>query len=528
MILAQSRSEGGVIAKVFWRLSSLNRLVFKRPQAAKRNYEGLTVRLNPRGHPIPCMEQRKKVLLIDSASEYGKSISGQLPEGCEVRRAEAPEDAVQVARGETPDLIILDVTLPHALDLSAIDHLREQGITSPVLVLSPAGEVKAAVEAIKRGATDVVEASASPTQVLEMVSRMLDAGTALLGDPAPSRRQAREIEADFGPMAGRSPVMIELFKRVDQLAGHETTVLITGESGTGKELIAREIHKRSSRKHRPFVALNCAAIPETLIESELFGHEKGAFTHAVERRLGQFELADGGTLFLDEIGELSLAVQVKLLRFLQEQEFYRVGRSKPISVDVRVVTATNRNLEDLVRIKQFRQDLLYRINVINLHIPPLRDRQSDIPCLLAHAQRKLKALYRGRQLRFAPEALDILLKYPWPGNIRELENMVEGLLALAPSDEISAAALPEKIRLSAAANDGETVAVVNASGLGFDEAERLFETNMILRALKKANFVQTRAAELLGISRRILKYKMDKLGIDERGEVRADEMKRSN
>lgn len=474
------------------------------------------------------MEQRRKILLIDTTRRQGESIAGQLPDSYEVQCATATDDAVQMARGVLPDLIILDVTLPGMQDLGAIEQLREQGITSPVLVLSPAGEVKTAVEAIKQGASDVLDASVPPMQVLEVVSRLLQGSAGRKVVIRPSRRQVREIEGDFGPMAGRSAVMIDLFHRVDQLAGHETTVLITGESGTGKELVAREIHKRSSRKHGPFVAINCAAIPETLIESELFGHEKGAFTHAVERRLGQFEIADGGTLFLDEIGELSLAVQVKLLRFLQEQEFYRVGRSKPITVDVRVVTATNRNLEDLVRIKQFRQDLLYRINVINLHIPPLRDRQSDIPRVLEHCQRKLSPLYGGRQLHFSSEALDLLLRYGWPGNIRELENVMEGLLALAPSDAISIEALPQKIRRSAEVGASESIGSVHASGLGFDEAERIFETGMILKALKKADFVQTRAAELLGISRRILKYKMDKLGINERGEVRGPNIKGSN
>ena len=238
--------------------------------------------------------------------------------------------------------------------------------------------------------------------------------------------------------------------------------------------------------------------------------------------MGHFELADGGTLFLDEIGELSLAVQVKLLRFLQEQEFFRVGRSKPISVDVRVITATNRNLEDLVRIKQFRQDLLYRINVINLHIPSLRDRSEDVRVLAQHCASRLGPLYGGRRVSFNEDALEKLQTYPWPGNVRELENVVEGLLALAPNDEIGPEDLPKKIRESnSVASEIVSPGAINSSGLAFGEAERIFETDMIVKALKKANFVQTRAAEMLGISRRILKYKMDKLNINEFGEIKA-------
>jgi transcriptional regulator with GAF, ATPase, and Fis domain len=311
--------------------------------------------------------------------------------------------------------------------------------------------------------------------------------------------------------------MVNLFAQIETVASRDSTVLITGESGTGKELVARQIHMRSSRKNGPFIALNCASIPESLIESELFGHERGAFTHAVERRLGQFELADGGTLFLDEIGELSPAVQVKLLRFLQEQEFYRVGRSKPIRVNVRIVTATNKDLEELVRVGTFRQDLFYRINVINLPLAPLRERHEDVEPLIENFIARLSRQYSGRELSFSPEAKELLVSYDWPGNVRELGNVVESILALCPGETVRDLDLPKKIRERASSEGG---APQNFStGLAFQEAERMFETEMIIKALKRANFVQVRAAEMLGISRRILKYKMDKLKINERGEV---------
>jgi DNA-binding NtrC family response regulator len=467
-------------------------------------------------------ESPRKVLLIDVARTLREQLSALLPSAYEVQSTVSTE-AVFLARTTSPTVIVIDATVSDLCDSTLIQQLRQHVSGSSLLVISPAGEVKAAVEAIKSGASEVLDGAATSRELVEVIEKLSkttsESEVVAAELPRRSRRDTKNMVADFGPMAGRSPVMFDLFEQVNQLAQRDTTVLITGESGTGKELIAREIHRRSPRANKPFVAINCAAIPETLIESELFGHERGAFTHAVERRLGQFELADGGTLFLDEIGELSLAVQVKLLRFLQEQEFFRVGRAKPISVDVRVITATNRNLDDLVRNKQFRQDLLYRINVINLHIPPLRERASDVPLIVTHCLKKLGPLYGGRTLTFSPDALDKMMAYGWPGNVRELENVVESLLALAQSDEVGTADLPPRIRSFTGTQPQNGMVGVHASGLAFDEAERIFETNMIVKALHKANFVQTRAAELLGISRRILKYKMDKLRIDDRGEV---------
>jgi DNA-binding NtrC family response regulator len=301
------------------------------------------------------------------------------------------------------------------------------------------------------------------------------------------------------------------------VAGKDTTILILGDSGTGKELVARRIHELSRRSSGPFIAVNCAAIPETLIESELFGHERGAFTHAVERRLGHCELADGGTLFLDEIGELSLNVQVKLLRFLQEQEFYRVGRSKPIKVDVRIVTATNRNLETLIQEKKFRQDLYYRIHVVSINMPRLSERVEDIMRLALHFVEKYRSSYGGRILSFSDEVVIAMQAYQWPGNVRELENFVEALMALSPNDEVTIADLPVKfLDLQGRFDKGSGVGGALVQGVvKYEDAAAIFESEMIIKALKRAGYVQTKAAELLGISRRILKYKMDKLGISD-------------
>lgn len=466
-------------------------------------------------------EKRRTVLVVDDEAAVRDSLSLLLKSTFDVCVAEDGEVALSVFEQVKPDLVLLDLLMPKLDGLGVLRRLREQGLNVPVIMLTATTTVRTAVQAMKFGAKDFLNKPFDVAELTSLIIATLDGHVADGVENAPSLQPkstgTQDIPGDFGCMIGRSVSMRDLFVRIEQVAARDSTVLVTGESGTGKELVARQIHACSSRRNGPFVAINCAAIPETLIESELFGHEKGAFTHAVERRLGHFELADGGTLFLDEIGELSLAVQVKLLRFLQEQEFYRVGRSKPIQVNVRIVTATNKNLEELVRAKLFRQDLFYRINVINLALPALRERYDDIVHLAQFFCRKLGQRYGGREISFSADAIECMTAYDWPGNVRELENVVESLIALAPHNEVGLADLPRKLR-ERATNDGLPAPALSV-GLGFEEAERMFETEMIVKALKRANFVQTRAAELLGISRRILKYKMDKLRINERGEV---------
>ncbi|MCP9462997.1 MAG: sigma-54 dependent transcriptional regulator, partial [Nitrospira sp.] len=316
----------------------------------------------------------------------------------------------------------------------------------------------------------------------------------------------------FHNLIGKSDGMQEIYAKIEQVADSRTTVLITGESGTGKELVARALHYNSSRRDRPFVALNCAALPETLIESELFGHEKGAFTDATARRTGQFELANTGTLFLDEIGELSLVTQAKLLRVLQEREFTRVGGVQPIKVDVRIVAATNKNLDELVRKEQFREDLYYRINVIALYLPPLRDRGEDIALLAKHFLAKRLEEDKRPPIEFSKDALEALMHYHWPGNVRELENVVEQALIWSQgASQITTEHLPAllkgDIRSSSLHDD------IIAGRVSLEKAVMEFERDIILDALKRTNYVQTHAANLLGISRRMLKYRMDTLGI---------------
>jgi transcriptional regulator with GAF, ATPase, and Fis domain len=306
--------------------------------------------------------------------------------------------------------------------------------------------------------------------------------------------------------------MQDIYTKIEQVADSRTTVLIAGESGTGKELVAKALHYNSGRRERPFIALNCAALPETLIESELFGHEKGSFTDATARRVGQFELANSGTLFLDEIGDLSAMTQAKLLRVLQEREFTRVGGVQSIKVDVRIIAATNKNLDELVRKGQFREDLYYRINVIALYLPPLRERGEDVPLLAKHFLAKRIEEDNRPPQEFAKDAVDLLSRYPWPGNVREMENIIEQAFIWSKgSDTITSEHLPTILK-----NDTRSSSLRDdtlAGRLSLEKAVMEFEREIILDALKRTNYVQTHAANLLGISRRMLKYRMDTLGI---------------
>jgi DNA-binding NtrC family response regulator len=459
-------------------------------------------------------EERKKILIVDDEVGIRDSLRLLLKSSFEVITAEDGEEAVAKVAAENPDMVLLDLIMPKIDGIEALRTIKEQRPNLPIVILTGTNTVRTAVQAMKYGAIDYL---GKPFDIDEL-KRIINQATAFTAPPhiEPPVRSLNiaSPERDCGPMVGKSPLMAELFQKVKQVSERDTTVLITGESGTGKELIARLVHAKSARKDKPFIPINCSAIPESLIESELFGHEKGAFTHAMDRRLGLFELANGGTLFLDEIGELSLPVQVKILRFLQEQEFYRVGSSKPIRVDVRIIAATNRNLEEAIKGRTFREDLYYRINVIGLNLPPLRERYEDIPYLVGHFLDKLASQYGQKNITFSDEALRSMTEYGWPGNVRELENVVESIVALCQKEVVTSDDLPAKItnRSSLVLNNASEVA---SGKLAFEEAERKFETEIILKALRKTNYVQTRAAELLGISRRILKYKMDKLGISD-------------
>lgn len=470
--------------------------------------------------------ERKRVLIVDDEKGVRESLTLLLEQSFEVSSAEDGKKGLQALESFEPDVVLLDMMMPELDGLGVLKELHLQNLTIPVVVLTADSAVESVVEAMKLGASEYLTKPfcvESLTNVIVNTLREHDRGESP-SEPSPAVEEvdiiepprisaSPEIPGDFGPLIGISTAMNSVFETIRQVATKDTTVLITGESGTGKELVARQLHNLSPRARKPFVAINCAAIPENLIESELFGHEKGAFTSAVERRIGHFEAADGGTIFLDEIGELQLQTQVKLLRFLQEREFFRVGRSKPIGVDVRVITATNQNLDKLIQEKSFRQDLYYRINVVNIELPPLRDRFEDVERLLEHFGVKFAGRYGERKLSFTRGAIEALIQYHWPGNVRELENIVESLLALAPNDTIDEEEVKRRLK-PRPTGENFNLEVFQGS-LNFQEAEKLFEREMIEKALKKTDYVQTKAADLLGISRRILKYKMDKLGITE-------------
>ena len=310
--------------------------------------------------------------------------------------------------------------------------------------------------------------------------------------------------------------MQQVLDFVQKVADSDSTVLIQGESGTGKELIARMLHFNSSRKDRPMVPVNCGAIPETLLESELFGHEKGAFTGAAQTRMGRFELANGGTIFLDEVGEMSLSLQVKLLRVIQERSFERVGGSRTIQVDVRIVAATNQDLEKMVEEKRFRQDLYYRLNVIPIITPPLRDRQSDIPLLIDHFLKRFNHMKQTEVSGFTPEALELLTAFQWPGNIRELENMVERLVVLKKRGQLSVEDLPEKLHKKPAAQPEmkEQFIRFTEDGIHLSNEVEQYENQLIVEAMRKANGVTARAAQLLHVNRTTLVEKLKRRGFD--------------
>jgi DNA-binding NtrC family response regulator len=425
--------------------------------------------------------------------------------------AKDAEEAFLQIKEHSPDVILLDIILPDLDGLKVLERIKQNEPDIVVIMITATNTAKTAVEAMKLGAYHYVTKPFDNDELRLIISRSLSEKA--LKQELIFRREEMDKSFDFGNILGKSKGMKDIFKMVKQIADSKSTVLIMGESGTGKELISRAIHYNSNRKNYPFVTINCAAIPETLIESELFGHEKGAFTNAIEKKLGRFEVAHQGTLFLDEIGELSLTTQAKILRFLEEKEFNRVGGSKTIKVDVRLITATNKDLNQMIKKASFREDLYYRINVVPIVIPPLRERKEDIPILIDHFINKFSVENNKNVKGINKDALEFLMQYEWPGNVRELENLIERVIALTSNEYIPANELPYSFKNIPKIN-GLKESVLDGK-VSFLQAEEEFEKEVILDALKRTNYIQSHAAEILGISRRILKYKMDKLGINQ-------------
>ena len=457
----------------------------------------------------------KRVLIVDDEISIFQSLRMVLEKDYELLWAGNGKEAMKLFLEQSPDLVLLDIIMPGVDGIEILSAIRDSDKSIPVLILTATKMVKTAVQAMKRGATDYLTKPFDVEEIRLIISRAL-ANRALEEEVRYLRSQV-EKRYSFHNLIGKSLLMREIYSKIEHLAGTKSTVLITGESGTGKELVSRAIHYNSIRKENPFVAINCAAIPETLIESELFGHEKGAFTNAVQRRVGQIEMANGGTLFLDEIGDLSLSTQAKILRILQEKELARVGGSQTIQVDVRVIAATNKSLEDLMTKGLFREDLYYRINVVPIHLPPLRSRSEDIPLLVQFFLMKRADEDGGEPREISKEALDLLMKYRWPGNVRELENIVDQTLAMSRGDTIELRDLPAHIGDQIRFNSLKEQTLDQKISL--DKAVMEFEREIILDALKRSRYIQTRAARLLGISRRVLRYKIDSLGISSKGQA---------
>jgi two-component system response regulator AtoC len=457
--------------------------------------------------------RRGTVLVVDDEQSVRASVRAILEESCDVLEAEHGAAALEMLKSHEVDLVMLDQRMPGEPGIELLPRVKAIDPTIIVVLATAVHDVRTAVEAMRLGAYDYLVKPFDVDDILLLVRRALE-----------KRALEREVlclrsaltptgmEAGFEGMVGRHPEMIRIYQLITQIAETPATVLITGESGTGKELVARAIHRRSLRRDQPFVALNMAAIPDTLLESELFGHEKGAFTGAHARKLGKFELAHGGTVFLDEIGSLRLDLQTKLLRVLQEREVERVGGLRPIPVDVRMLAATNVNLRQAVRERTFREDLFYRLNVVPVQVPALRERREDIPLLVEHFVRKIARECRREMRGVSAGALDVLMRYDWPGNVRELENVIHRAVVLARQPVLHLQDIPLDVALP------ETGArLTEDTGLLLREACEQFERQYVLRVLERVGWNVSRGARLLGVHRNTVLAKLTAWGIQRPG-----------
>jgi two-component system response regulator PilR (NtrC family) len=419
-------------------------------------------------------------------------------------------EALAALEGGEFDLVISDIKMPGSTGLELLTRIKESSPETPVVLITAHGSTESAVEAMKLGAYDYLTKPCSVDEICLVVDKALEKRSL----SSENRRLRRELEGRSGvpAMLGKSPRMREVFDFVERVAPTKTSLLITGESGTGKELVARALHRLSERRDRPFVAVNCGAIPENLLESELFGHVKGSFTGAVANKLGLFEVADGGTLFLDEIGEMPLALQVKVLRAIQDRTFKRVGGTQDIHVDVRILCATNRDLVEEVHAGRFREDLYYRLNVIEVHLPPLRERREDIPQFVRYFTEKYSREL-GREIHEVdPAVFAALESHPFPGNVRELENLIERAVTLCRGPRIGLECLPPALLRPRAEID---VDALPEGGVDLNGLLARYETQLLRAALEQSGGVKKRAAALLGVTFRSFRYRLEKLGLDD-------------
>jgi DNA-binding NtrC family response regulator len=448
---------------------------------------------------------KPRILIVEDEDKLRRVLELQLRSAdFEVDQAATAEDGLKMV--DRADLVLTDLRLPGMNGLELIHLIRRQNTRTPILVMTAFGSVETAVEAMKAGAFEFLMKPFSLDHMMAVIRKALDMRA--LQDENRKLREELGYRYEFDNIIGRSSAMQEIFATIERVAPSRATVLLAGESGVGKDLIARAIHYHSPRRDRPFVKINCTALPENLMESELFGYEKGAFTGANTSKPGRFEQADTGTAFLDEIGDVPPAIQVKLLRVLQEREFERLGSNKTLHIDVRIVAATNQDLRVALEQGTFRQDLYYRLNVVPMNIPPLRERPEDIPFLAEHFVQKLAAANGSRVRSITEEAIQKLMAYHWPGNVRELENIIERSLVLSTGERLDAADIhldsAQRVRQQASAD------AFLPEGMSLDE----YEQSIIREALRRAAGNKSQAARLLGLTRNALRYRLSQMGLD--------------
>jgi DNA-binding NtrC family response regulator len=448
------------------------------------------------------------ILLVDDKSSMRKVLRQTLEsDQRNVLEAEDGEKALETIKSKHVDLVITDIKMPRLDGMTLLKMIRELDTEIVVIIMTAYGTIETAVEAMKLGAYDYVTKPFSTEQVKLTVEKAIERQKLLYENKY--LREKLNDQYNYKRIVGNSPAMQPVYELIEKVSPTDTAVLVRGESGTGKELVAHAIHFNSRRKDKPFIKVNCAVLAEGVLESELFGHEKGSFTGAAGKRIGRFELANTGSIFLDEIGDISLSTQVKLLRVLQEKEFERVGGTESIKADVRVIAATNKNLEEAIKKGQFREDLFFRLNVVPINVPPLRDRKEDMERMSFHFLTRYSLEANKKITKIEKKALDLMTRYNWPGNVRELENAIQRAVVLADSDTIYPSNLPLDIQTF---QKDEYLHYLKEDASLTEKVEN-YEKELILKAMEKANHVQTKAAKLLDINRTALIYKLKKYGL---------------
>lgn len=450
------------------------------------------------------------VLVVDDEKNYLLVLDTLLSEeGYEIITAESGIKALQILEESELDLVVTDLKMPKMNGIELLEHIKKNNPDLPVIMMTAYGTIDTAIEAMKKGAYDYITKPFQNEELKLNIRKAIDAYHLLRENR--QLNQALRGRFRFDNIVGKSKPMLKIFELIEKVAATKATVLIAGETGTGKELIAKAIHYNSPRRDKPFISVNCTALTETLLESELFGHEKGSFTGAISTKKGRFEIAHGGSLFLDEVGETSPSLQAKLLRTLQEMEFERVGGTKTLKVDVRVIAASNKDLKEEVQKGNFREDLYYRLNVVHVQIPPLRDRPDDIPLLVSHFIDKFSKEIGKSDITISLEAMKSIYNRKWPGNVRELEHIIERAVILCSGDVIQASDLPEAS--PEAGEIGPDLDKLIALPTNLPQSLEAIEAKLIERALIQSNYVQAHAADLLGITKSLLQYKMNKYNL---------------